>query len=60
MTYEINTAMAKQKMLKAEEELRQHFERSMYDPEREKELAAAVKLARNEFVNQFEVLFPQM
>ena len=55
-----NPELARGKMLKAEEALRQYFELSKRDAVKEKELMAAVELARKEFVDQFETLFPQI
>ena len=46
-------------MLKAEEELRQYFLRSMFNLEKERQLAKAVKSARQAFVDNLEILCPR-
>ena len=60
MPHKYNPELVRNKMLKAEEALRQYFELFKRDAVKEKELMAAVELARNEFVDQFEMLFPQI
>ena len=60
LSYRYNPELAKSKLLKADEALRQYFDRSKYDAEKEKELMAAVELALRGFVDQFETLFPQI
>ena len=58
MSYEDMTDFAREKMLKAEEELRAYFEHPLPDPKKERELREAVKCAQQEFVGQFEPLLP--
>jgi hypothetical protein len=50
MPYQTQTDFAKEKMLKAEEELRAYFAHPLTDPKKEQELTAAVKCAQEEFV----------
>jgi hypothetical protein len=59
MSYVNKTELARESMLKAEEELRQYFLRSMFNLEKERQLAKAVKSARQAFVENLEILCPR-
>jgi hypothetical protein len=53
------TESARERMLKAEEELREYFLGSMFNIEQEKQLSEAVKSARQAFVDNLELLCPR-
>jgi hypothetical protein len=52
------SAQAVEKMVKAEKALREQFDSPVYDSEKETQLATAVKIARDEFVDLLELLCP--
>ena len=59
MSYVNKTELARERMLKAEGELRQYFLRSMFNLEEERQLSEAVRSARQAFVENLEILCPR-
>ena len=59
MSYVSRTELVKERMVKAEEELREYFIGSMFNLEQERQLSEAVKSARQAFVDNLEVLCPR-
>ena len=59
MSYVNKTELARERMLKAEEELREYFLCSMFNLEKETQLSEAVKSARQAFVENLEILCPR-
>lgn len=58
MSFQTQVRLAKEKMLYAERALEDYFRSPMYNPEQEEQLANAVKAARNEFIDQLALLWP--
>jgi hypothetical protein len=59
MTYQNNSEQARERMLKAEEDLRRYLEGSVFNLEMEKQLSAAANAAREGFIDQLASLFPE-
>jgi hypothetical protein len=58
MRYPSDSELAKERMLQAEHALEDYFRSSTYNPEEEKQLADAVKVARDEYITQLAALLP--
>lgn len=59
MTYVKKTEEARKALVEAEQRLRDYFQRSLFDLEREKQLAREVSQAREKFIDQLETLCPR-
>jgi hypothetical protein len=60
MDYKNKSEIAKENLLRAEAALKDYMEQNARHPEQHKQLAEAVKVARDEYVDQFERLFPKI
>jgi hypothetical protein len=54
------TENARRALVEAEEKLRNYFQHSLFDLEREKQLAREVTQARDKFIDQLETMCPRM
>lgn len=59
MTYQHDSEQARERMLKAEEDLRRYLEGPVFNREMEKQLSAAANAAREGFIDQLASLFPE-
>jgi hypothetical protein len=59
MTYVDKTELVRERMLKAEEELRIYFLQAAFNLKKETQLSEAVKSARKDFVDNLELLCPR-
>jgi hypothetical protein len=60
MEYPDKIELAREKMAQAQDEFDSYLRSAKYIPERGRELADAVKVARDEYVDKLERLFPKM
>ena len=59
MSFQNNSEQARERMLKAEEDLRRYLEGSVFNLEMEKQLSAAANAAREGFIDQLAALCPE-
>jgi len=59
MSFQNNSEQARERMLKAEEDLRRYFEGSVFNLEMERQLSEAANAAREEFIDQLASLWPE-
>lgn len=58
MLFQNQAKLAKEKMLQTERALEDYFRRSIYNPEQEKQLLDAARVARGEFIDHLALLWP--
>jgi hypothetical protein len=59
MSFETDSEQTREKMLRAEENLRRYLEGSVFNLEMERQLYAAANAAREEFINHLALLWPE-
>jgi hypothetical protein len=59
MTYQTNSEQARERMLKAEDDLRRYLEGSVFNLEMERQLSAVANAAREGFIDQLASLCPE-
>ena len=60
MPYSERTKLVRENMIQAESALDSYVQSGVNNPEQRKQLAEALKVSRDEYVDQLERLFPKM